>query len=69
MELGGSVYIMTNVYNNVYYIGVSSELYSRVVEHKTKKYPNSFTANTIVSNWYGMNLFLRLLKLLIARSR
>jgi putative endonuclease len=44
MERGGCVYIMTNVSNTVYYIGVSSDLYVRVLEHKQKKYPDSFTA-------------------------
>ena len=44
MERGGSVYIMTNAFNNVYYIGVTSELYSRVTDHKNKLHPNSFTA-------------------------
>jgi putative endonuclease len=54
MEMGGSVYIMTNVHNTVLYIGVSSGLYSRVNDHKTKRYPNSFTAkyNCIKLVWH-----------------
>jgi putative endonuclease len=44
MEKGGCVYIMTNVFNTVLYIGVTSNLFSRVDEHKTKAYPKSFTA-------------------------
>ena len=35
---------MTNKNNNVLYIGVTSNLYARVTEHKEKKYPDSFTA-------------------------
>ena len=35
---------MTNVFNTVLYVGVTSDLFSRVNEHKTKKYPDSFTA-------------------------
>ena len=35
---------MTNTFNTVLYIGVTSDLFSRVSEHKTKKYPKSFTA-------------------------
>jgi len=44
MERGGCVYIMTNAYNNVLYIGVTSDLFSRITEHKNKLYPKSFTA-------------------------
>jgi len=44
MERGGCVYIMTNINNTVYYIGVTSDLYSRAIEHKYKRYPNSFTS-------------------------
>ncbi|TFF38060.1 GIY-YIG nuclease family protein [Mucilaginibacter psychrotolerans] len=35
---------MTNKYNSVLYTGVSSELISRVWDHKNKTYPKSFTA-------------------------
>lgn len=41
---GGCVYIMTNVFNNVLYTGVSSDLERRVWEHKNNYYPNSFTS-------------------------
>ena len=44
MERGGCVYFMTNTSNTVLYIGVTSDLYSRVTEHKNKSYPTSFTA-------------------------
>ena len=37
-------YIVTNKYNRVLYIGVTSNLKSRIESHKTKKYPNAFTA-------------------------
>ena len=41
---GGCVYIMTNAYNSIYYIGVTSDLLARVYDHKNKTYPNSFTS-------------------------
>ena len=54
MKHGGGVYIITNQYNKVLYTGVTAELRARIWEHKTKFYPESFTAkfncNKIV--WY-----------------
>ncbi|MEP5611555.1 MAG: GIY-YIG nuclease family protein [Cyclobacteriaceae bacterium] len=44
MEKGGAVYIMTNTYHTVFYTGVTSDLTSRIYQHKTKFYPKSFTA-------------------------
>ena len=35
---------MTNRSNRVLYVGSTATLYDRVHEHKTKFYPNSFTA-------------------------
>lgn len=44
MTLGGYIYILTNYTNSVLYIGVTSSLYFRIVEHREKKYLNSFTS-------------------------
>lgn len=44
MKYGGCIYIMSNHNNTVLYIGVTSDLYARVAEHKEKKYAGSFTA-------------------------
>ena len=44
MTKGGCVYIITNKFNTVLYIGVSSDLPGRLWEHKNKVYPNSFSA-------------------------
>ena len=49
MERGGSTYIMTNKNNTTLYVGVTSNLISRVYEHKTGFYKNSFT------NRYNLN--------------
>jgi putative endonuclease len=44
MVHGGCVYIMANVHDTVFYTGVTSDLFSRVTEHREKAYPKSFTA-------------------------
>jgi putative endonuclease len=44
MQKGGSLYIMANERNTTLYVGVTSDLFSRIVEHRTKHYPQSFTA-------------------------
>ena len=43
MKRGGSVYILTNISNNVLYIGVTSNLNIRIQEHKEGKYIDAFT--------------------------
>ncbi len=43
MKRGGSVYILTNISNNVLYIGVTANLLTRLYEHKTGKYTQAFT--------------------------
>jgi len=44
MERGGCIYIMTNYLRTTLYIGVTSDLRSRIYEHQYKIYPKSFTA-------------------------
>ncbi|MBC6111470.1 GIY-YIG nuclease family protein [Pedobacter fastidiosus] len=44
MERGGCVYIMTNSFNTIFYTGVTSELESRIWQHKNNEYPKSFTS-------------------------
>ena len=44
MERGGAVYIMTNKHKTTLYIGVSSDLPSRIWQHIHRVYPKSFTA-------------------------
>ncbi|PIZ46625.1 hypothetical protein COY32_03015 [candidate division WWE3 bacterium CG_4_10_14_0_2_um_filter_41_14] len=38
------IYITTNKGNSVFYTGVTSDLSERIEQHKSKVYPNSFTA-------------------------
>jgi len=44
MEQGGCVYIMTNQRHSVFYTGVTSDIVSRVSQHKNKIHSTSFTA-------------------------
>jgi putative endonuclease len=44
MQRGGCVYIVTNARHTVLYTGVTSNLITRISEHKSKNFPNAFTA-------------------------
>jgi putative endonuclease len=44
MQRGGCVYIITNKEHTVLYTGVTSDLYGRIWDHKSKTYPKSFSA-------------------------
>ena len=46
----GFVYIITNKYQTVVYTGVTSNLPQRILEHREKRNPNSFSAR------YDVNL-------------
>jgi putative endonuclease len=50
MQRGGSAYIMANKRNGTLYVGVTSDLIKRTWEHRTKFYPDSFTAR------YGLSM-------------
>ncbi|MGC4057773.1 MAG: GIY-YIG nuclease family protein [Chitinophagaceae bacterium] len=44
MKKTGYVYLLCNKNRSVLYLGVTSNLPKRIDQHKTKYYPNSFTA-------------------------
>ncbi|SFA51356.1 putative endonuclease [Pedobacter suwonensis] len=44
MERGGTVYIITNFTHTTFYTGVTSDITSRIIEHKEKAHPKSFSA-------------------------
>jgi putative endonuclease len=44
MVKGGCVYMLTNYTKTTLYVGVTSDLRGRILEHKTKKYLKSFTS-------------------------
>ena len=43
MERGGAIYIMTNKNKTTLYVGVTSNLQSRIFKHRNHLYNNSFT--------------------------
>ena len=44
MGTGGWIYIMSNARKTTLYIGVTSDLPGRILQHKEHYYPGSFTA-------------------------
>jgi putative endonuclease len=57
-QMGGWVYIMCSLNHSTLYVGVTSNLPSRVYQHKHKHYPNSFSAkyncvNLVYYRWFG----------------
>ncbi len=44
MKRGGTVYILTNISNNVLYIGVTAQLSTRINEHKEGRFIDAFTS-------------------------
>ncbi|ANI90746.1 hypothetical protein A9P82_11370 [Arachidicoccus ginsenosidimutans] len=69
MQYGGTVYIMTNAIHTVLYIGVTSDLYARVSEHKEKKYPTSFTARYNCSKLVYYETFSRIEEAIIREKQ
>jgi putative endonuclease len=41
---GGYTYIITNTHNTTLYVGASSTLFNRTIQHREKYFPNSFYA-------------------------
>jgi len=60
MQYGGAIYILTNRSNTVLYIGVTSDLYARVIQHRDKVYPDSFTAKYNCNKLVYYESFLRI---------
>ena len=43
-QMGGWVYMMCSINHSTLYVGVTSNIASRVYQHKNKMYPTSFSA-------------------------
>ncbi|MEJ2882957.1 GIY-YIG nuclease family protein [Pedobacter sp. GR22-6] len=57
MEKGGWVYLMTNKYNTVIYVGVTSDLRQRVFDHQNSRYPGSFTSRYRINKLVYFHFF------------
>jgi putative endonuclease len=68
MVKGGVIYILTNENNTTLYTGVTSDLISRVMEHRQKKYPNSFTSKYNISKLVYFEAF-HSIEVAIAREK
>lgn len=58
MERGGTVYILTNFTHTTLYVGVTSDLLFRMIEHREKFYGNSFSARFNLNKLVYYNSFL-----------
>ena len=63
MTRGGAIYIMSNKTNTTLYIGVTSDLRSRVFEHKSKLYPLVSQQSTTLTNSFILKFSVQLKKL------
>ena len=54
------MYTLTNPHHTVLYTGVSSDLRSRVIEHRDKKDPHSFTSRYNINKLVYYEVFARI---------
>ena len=57
MGSGGFTYILTNKNHTVLYVGVTSDLISRMVQHRSGFYKNSFTSRYHVTQLVYFEFF------------
>lgn len=60
MTKGGAICILTNENTTALYTGVTSNLVKRLFEHRSGKYPNSFTSRYGLSKLVYDEVFLRI---------
>lgn len=60
MTKGGAVYILTNKHHTTLYTGVTSNLIRRLFEHRSGKYPKSFTGRYGVTKLVYFEVFMRI---------
>ena len=60
MKRGAAVYILTNQGNSTLYTGVTSNIVKRLYEHRTGKYPHSFTSKYALTKLVYYEVFQRI---------
>jgi putative endonuclease len=69
MQYFGAVYINTNKHHTVFYTGVSSDLISRIRDHKRKRYSKSFSARYNVDKLVYYELFFSIVEAIEREKR
>jgi putative endonuclease len=59
MKHGGSIYILTNRHHTVFYTGVTADLLARILEHREKRFPKSFTSRYNIFKLVYFEVFFR----------
>ena len=65
----GCVYILANKNNTVLYTGVTSDLIRRILEHKNKKYPKSFSARYHIDKLVYFEWFETIMEAILEEKR
>ncbi|RYG14399.1 MAG: GIY-YIG nuclease family protein [Chitinophagaceae bacterium] len=60
MQKGGVVYILTNYTHTALYTGVTSHLLFRMIEHREKLYPSSFSSRYNVNKLVYFCIYARI---------
>jgi putative endonuclease len=67
-QRGGCVYITTNIEHAVLYTGVTSDIITRIWQHKNKIYPNSFTAKYNCNKWVYYQVYAHIVEAIAAEK-
>lgn len=60
MGYGGWTYILTNKNHTTLYVGATADILNRMYQHKTKFYPNSFSARYNLNKLVYFETFTRI---------
>jgi putative endonuclease len=69
MQKKGYIYILTNENNTVLYTGVTSDLKTRIYEHKTGKYKSAFTSKYNINKLAYYEIFPDIMQAIIREKQ